>query len=177
MRRVYFLVPIILFVGVSIALGLSLISGRDPSAIPSALIEQPAPRFALPGLDGEVEALSTKHLTGQVALVNIFASWCVPCLAEHPFMMRLAQDGYTVFGINYRDTESAASAWLKRNGNPYSRVGFDSDGRAGIEWGVTGVPETFIVDRTGLVRYKHVGPVTAETFEREILPRIRVLQE
>jgi cytochrome c biogenesis protein CcmG, thiol:disulfide interchange protein DsbE len=150
--------------------------GSDPNVLPSPLIDQPAPRFALPPLiDGE-PGLSSADLEGRVSLVNIFASWCAPCRKEHPLLNELAQSQrVAIYGINYKDKPDAAKAWLAELGNPYARIGTD-DGQAGIEWGVYGVPETFLVDRAGRIRYKHVGPLTRADIERTILPLIAKLE-
>jgi cytochrome c biogenesis protein CcmG/thiol:disulfide interchange protein DsbE len=120
--------------------------------------------------------LKTADLHGQVALVNVFASWCVPCRVEHPILMRLAEkDGVQIYGINYKDDAVAARRWLDQLGNPFARIGVDGNGRAAIEWGVTGVPETFVIDRDGRVRYRHVGPIQARDLDATILPLLRTL--
>jgi len=151
--------------------------GSDPNVLPSALIDQEAPQFKLPPLDQGEPGLSTADLTGQVSLVNTFASWCVPCRAEHPVLNALARSKrVAIYGINYKDKPAAASAWIAELGNPYARIGVD-DGRVGIEWGVYGVPETFVVDRSGRIRYKHVGPLTQADVERTILPLVAKLEK
>ncbi len=151
-------------------------TGRDASVLPSALIDKPVPAFSLPPLDGTGRPpLASTDLTGRVTLVNIFASWCVPCRAEHPILMRLAADGVAVAGISYKDKPEDARAWLERLGNPYARIGVDLGGRTAIDWGVYGVPETFIVDAGGRVRYRHVGPIHASELEDIILPILRKL--
>ena len=158
-RRLLFLLPLGVFAAVAIwfAIGLTL----DPGVVPSALIGRPVPAFSLPGLDGEEAALSTADFGGgEAVVVNVFASWCVPCRAEHPYLMRLAEEGVAVYGINYRNEPADARAWLDRLGNPYRRIGSDIDARASIEWGVYGVQETFVVGPDGTIRYKTVGPVT-----------------
>ncbi len=139
---------------------------RDPNAIPSVLISQPAPDFALEPLPGlQVPGLSRADLVGASGpvIVNVFASWCVPCRAEHAVLTALAEnEGYTLFGINYKDKPEDALRWLNDLGNPYTRIGSDLNGRAGIEWGISGVPETFIVGGDGTVLYRYVGPVVGE---------------
>lgn len=177
MRRVFLVIPILVFaalVGVLGVLTLQTQEGRDPSLIPSPLIGKPAPQFTLPALAEDVPGgFETADLRGQVTMVNFFASWCVPCLAEHPLITRLSQDGLTVYGVNHRDTVAAATRWLKRNGNPYDAVGADPDGRVSLEWGVTGLPETFIVNADGIITYKHAGPITPADLEDKILPKLR----
>lgn len=180
-RVLLFLVPLLLFaaVGAFLAVGLT----RDPQKLPSALIGKPAPEFALPPLAGRAVAdpaggLSKADLAGGSGpvLVNVFASWCVPCRIEHPLLARLAEQGAVVHAINYKDKPEAAAAWLKELGDPYRRIGSDRDGRAGVEWGVYGVPETFVVDKAGNVVHKHVGPLMARDVERTILPLLERLK-
>ncbi len=172
MRRLFFLLPILIFVALAAIFASRLDGNLDPSALPSALLDKPAPEFALPGLEGRPQkpGFATADLSGQVTIVNIFASWCVPCLAEHPLITRLAEDGATIYGINYRDTDPAAARWLDKHGDPYARIGADRDARASLEWGVTGVPETFILDSTGRIRHKQAGPLTPAIVEQVILP-------
>ena len=150
---------------------------RDPSIVPSALIDKPMPEFALPPITGGPgNGLASADLDGQISVVNVWASWCVPCKAEHPLVARLARSGLaTVYGLNYKDEPQDALGWLAELGNPYAEIGADRNGRVGIDWGVYGVPETFIVDREGHIRYKHVGQITSETVDGEILPILRVL--
>lgn len=176
MRRLIFILPIAVFVVLAGFFLLQLLGGRDTSILPSALIDQPAPDFKLAAVAGaDTPGLASDDLRGGVSLVNVFASWCIPCLAEHPLITRLAEDGVTIYGINYRDTDAAATRWLKRNGNPYSRIGADRDARASLEWGVTGVPETFIIDASGNIRFKHAGPMTPEILDRDIMPVLNEL--
>jgi cytochrome c biogenesis protein CcmG/thiol:disulfide interchange protein DsbE len=146
--------------------------GSRPAA--RALLDREIPGFALPALAGtDAPALSDRAIRGRVALVNVFASWCIPCRAEHPLLMRLAREGrVAVYGIAYKDSAADASAWLRRLGNPYAAIGHDESGRVGIDWGVYGVPETYVVDATGRIRYRHVGELTPEVLERMILPLV-----
>ncbi len=175
MRRLVYILPLAVFLAVAawFALGLT----RDPSRLPSALIDQAIPAGALPPLPGAgVPGLDPAEIKGKVALVNVFASWCVPCKAEHPILMRLARDnGVAIYGINYKDAEGEALAWLKSLGNPYRAIGYDGSGRAGIEWGVYGVPETFVIDKAGRIRFKHVGPIEPRDLENTLLPLIERL--
>ena len=174
MRLIYVL-PVLVFAALAAALGVGLT--LRPDVVPSALIDKPVPQFTLAGLPGAGprlgEGFSNADLTGQVSLVNVFASWCLPCRVEHPILMRLARDRKVrIFGLNYKDKPEDARAWLKELGNPYWRIGADRDGRVGIDWGVYGVPETFIVDSQGRIRYKQVGPITASDLDEKILPII-----
>ncbi|ALG72002.1 thiol:disulfide oxidoreductase DsbE [Azospirillum thiophilum] len=179
MRRLLYLLPFLLFIGVGIAFYLGF--QRDPRDIPSALIDKPAPTFDLPPIQGQPAAtggLSSAKLTGEVTLVNVFASWCIPCKAEHPVITRLSREqGVMVFGINYKDKPEDALTWLSRNGNPYAAVGADLDGRVSIDWGVYGVPESYLIDRQGRIRFKHVGPLTPQVVEEQILPMVKHLRQ
>jgi cytochrome c biogenesis protein CcmG/thiol:disulfide interchange protein DsbE len=173
MRRLLFLAPGLLFVLLAgyFALGLT----RDPQKLPSALIDKPAPDFALTGL-GERPGLARSDLLGKVSLINFFASWCVPCRIEHPMLMRLAgESGFELVGIAYKDRPQEAEKLLAQQGDPYARVGQDRDGRAGIDFGVYGVPETYVVDREGRVRFRQVGPLTPEDYQQKIVPILREL--
>ena len=176
MRRLLYLVPLAAFVAVAIwfAVGLT----RDPSRIPSALIDQPIPAFTLPAVAGtSVPGLSDQAIKGKVALVNVFASWCVPCKAEHPILMRLAAEKRVpIYGLNWKDRSDDASRWLKELGNPYAAIGHDESGRVAIDWGVYGAPETFLIDGGGIVRYKHVGPMSRAIVENELVPRIEAMR-
>jgi cytochrome c biogenesis protein CcmG/thiol:disulfide interchange protein DsbE len=166
MKRVFALIPLLIafVVGGFFLWGLN--PDRDPSEIPSVLISQPAPEFSLEPIDGlETPGMSRANLTGNDApvIVNVFASWCVPCRAEHVVLSQLVEmEGLTLFGINYKDKPEDAARWLAELGNPYDRIGADQSGRAGIEWGLSGVPETFIVGPEGTVLYRYVGPVVGE---------------
>ncbi|MDX2265242.1 MAG: DsbE family thiol:disulfide interchange protein [Hyphomicrobiales bacterium] len=147
----------------------------DPSAVPSALIGKPAPTVALPPIPNAPSPTGIKAdaLAGTVTVVNFWASWCAPCHVEHPYLMRLRQAGAArMIGVNYKDTPEAARAFLERRGNPFHAVGFDPDGRAGFEWGVTKVPETFVVDRRGVVIFKLSGAIDADNLADGLLPAI-----
>ena len=174
-RRWWFALPVIIFAG--LAAGLYYGLQNDNESLPSALIDQPAPAFQLPPLPGHEPGFSSADLQGHVSLVNTFASWCTPCRAEHPVLQALAATKRVpIYGIDYKDKEDAAVAWIAALGNPYARIGAD-DGRVGIDWGVYGVPETFIVDRQGRIRYKHVGPLTQADLDRKILPLVAKLEK
>jgi len=151
---------------------------RDPREVPSPLIGKPAPAFDLERLHEPGKRLATTDLKGQVWLLNVWASWCVSCRVEHPLLMQLAKaDVVPVIGLDYKDKADDGRAWLTQNGDPYRMSVQDLDGRAGIDWGVYGVPETFVVDKQGVIRYKQIGPVTVEALEKKILPLVRELQK
>ncbi len=174
--RLKFFIPLLAFVVLAISLGVGLT--LKPREIPSALIGEPVPEFSLPGIPGHEDGLSTADFgNGEVVLVNVFASWCIPCRLEHPLLNRLTEDGTVpVYGINYKDKPEDARRWLDRMGDPYVRSGADHDGRVGIDWGVYGLPETFIIDRNGRIVYKHIGPIRPEDLEQTILPLIEELR-
>jgi cytochrome c biogenesis protein CcmG/thiol:disulfide interchange protein DsbE len=171
-RRLIFALPLLVFAAVGVYFYLGL--GRDPSAVPSALLDRPVPAFDLPPLLEAKPGLAQSDLgQGRPALVNVFASWCAPCKAEHPLLMRLAAEGVPVHGINYKDRPEDARRFLAQLGDPYARIGVDRDGRAAIEWGVYGVPETFVVDGAGRIRHRHVGPLTERDLDRVIRPLLK----
>ena len=175
-RRLWpFLVPIALFAGIGVLLYLGLF--RDPSLVPSPLIGKPVPEFALGPVQGRTLGLSSEDLREEVTLVNVFASWCVACRDEHPLFLTLEREGVIpIHGLNYKDAPPDAAAWLDALGDPYTRIGADLDGRVGLDWGVYGVPETFVVDRNGRIAYKHIGPVTPRVLDEIILPLVRGLR-
>jgi cytochrome c biogenesis protein CcmG, thiol:disulfide interchange protein DsbE len=176
LRRLGFLLPVAFFVVVAIGLGIGLT--RNPQEIPSALIGKPVPEFALPPVQGRTLGLSSTDLKGEVSLVNVFASWCTACRYEHPLFMRLAEDGVVpIHGLNYKDRPEDAAEWLDDLGDSYTRTGADLSGRVGIEWGVYGVPETFVISEDGVIAYKHIGPVSAKDLEQTILPLVERLQQ
>ncbi|MBB42456.1 MAG: DsbE family thiol:disulfide interchange protein [Rhodospirillaceae bacterium] len=144
--------------------------------LPSTLINKPAPRFNLPPINRGGKGFSTKMLRGNVSLVNIWASWCIPCRVEHPYLMKLAQDGFSIYGINYKDDPKNANTFLKVLGNPYRAVGADHSGLTSIDWGVYGYPETFIVDSNGYIRYRHVGPLSETDLSNTIQPILKRLE-
>jgi cytochrome c biogenesis protein CcmG/thiol:disulfide interchange protein DsbE len=163
-----------------VLLGLVLAFGltRNARDIPSALIGKPVPEFSLPAVKGRTLGLSSADLKGEVSLVNVFASWCVACRYEHPFFMELKKSGAVpLHGLNYKDRPDDAAAWLDRMGDPCLRTGADLNGRVAIEWGVYGVPETFVVDRDGRIAFKHIGPINQEILEGTILPLVERLRK
>jgi cytochrome c biogenesis protein CcmG/thiol:disulfide interchange protein DsbE len=170
--------PLAAFLTLLALLWFRLDSG-DPSRLPSALIGKPAPSVALPPLEGlvrnnvPVPGLDPKAFAGRVSVVNVWASWCAPCREEHAFLVKLAADQrIVVAGINYKDEAANARRFLERLGNPYASVGVDADGRAAIEWGVYGVPETFVVGRNGRIVYKQIGPIADETTFKRFVSEI-----
>lgn len=177
-RKLIVFLPLALFLALAALFFFRLGSG-DPSKIPSALIGRAAPETTLPALEGvsfagaPVRGFAPGLFKGQVTLVNVWASWCVPCHDEAPLLMTMAEDRrYQIVGINYKDQPDNARRFLGRYGNPFSAVGTDGNGRASIEWGVYGVPETFVVGRDGRIAYKLVGPISAENLERVVKPAI-----
>ena len=150
---------------------------RDPREIPSPLVDRPAPAFSLATLHAPQKVVSTSDYLGQVWLLNVWASWCVSCRVEHPLLMELAKANVVpIVGLDYKDKDAEAKAWLEQHGNPYALSVVDADGRVGIDWGVYGVPETFVVDKAGVIRYKHIGPVTVEALQNTILPLVQKLK-
>jgi cytochrome c biogenesis protein CcmG/thiol:disulfide interchange protein DsbE len=177
MRRLLYLLPVALFIVLAGYFALALKPGRDPSLLPSALIDKPMPSFDLAGFDGG-PGLARDALNGQVALINFFASWCVPCRAEHPLLMRLAETEHVpIYGIAYKDKPEDTKHFLAQLGDPYRRIGLDVSGRTGIDFGVYGVPETYLIDKSGHIRFRHVGPLTEEALEHELLPRLKELDK
>ena len=167
-RRLGALLPVAVFAVIAVALGIGLT--LNPREIPSALIGQAVPEFDLPPVEGTSLGLSSQDLRGEVSLVNVWASWCVECRREHPLFMALAQRGTVpIYGLNYKDRPGEARAWLDELGDPYARNGADRNGRVGIEFGVYGVPETFVIDQQGRIAHKHIGAINARTLEEELL--------
>ena len=172
--------PLAIFAVLALVFALALSSG-DPSRLPSALIGRPAPIVVLPALDGlgdgarTIGGFSSADLAnGEVSVVNFWASWCAPCVQEHPLLVALKErTGVKLYGVNYKDQAATARRFLGRYGNPFVAVGVDANGRAAIDWGVTGMPETFIVNGKGEIVYKHIGPISPETLESKIIPMVR----
>lgn len=175
-RLLRFLLPLALFAGIVALLAVGLT--RNPREVPSPLIGKPVPEFSLPPVKGRSLGLASADLKGHVSLVNVFASWCVPCRQEHPLFVELKAKGVVpIYGINYKDSPEDAARWLEELGDPYTRTGADLDGRVSIDWGVYGVPETFLIDREGRIAYKQIGPITPQVLEQKIVPLINRLKQ
>ena len=173
--RLALFVPLIVFIALAVTLGIGLT--LDPRKVPSPLIGKPVPEFSLPPVKGRTVGLASANLKGEVSLVNVFASWCVACREEHPVFMDLRKRGVVpIHGLNYKDKPDDAARWLDELGDPYTRTGADVDGRVAIDWGVYGVPETFLVDRDGRIAYKHIGPVTPRIMSEKLMPLIEQLR-
>jgi len=167
-------VPLFIFVVLVgfLAVGLSL----NPREIPSPLINKPAPAFSLAALDAPDQKISAQDLRGKVWILNVWASWCVACRIEHPLLVEFSKSGTVpIYGLNYKDKRDDAIRWLTNFGNPYTRSLSDTDGLVGIDFGVYGVPETFVIDKQGVIRMKHIGPVTPEVLRDDIIPLVRKL--
>lgn len=170
-----FLLPLVIFLTVVgfLAVGLKL----DPREVPSPLVGKSAPMFNLPRLDNPENTISPKDLLGQVWLFNVWASWCGACRDEHPVLVSLSKSAVVpIYGMNYKDTRPEAQQWLEQGGNPYIASAVDADGRVGIDYGVYGVPETYVIDKAGVIAYKQIGPVTEEVLRDKILPLVKRLQ-
>jgi cytochrome c biogenesis protein CcmG/thiol:disulfide interchange protein DsbE len=175
MKKLMAVFPIGAFSILLIALGFSLTN--DPRKLPSMLIDKAVPNFVLPAVHEGGMRLSNTDLLGKVSLLNVFASWCGGCRYEHPVLMKLSTSGQVpIYGINFKDKPGAGSAWLKKYRDPYKRSGKDPNGRTGIHLGVTGIPETFVIDQTGRVRYRHIGPLTDEIWANTIRPVVDELR-
>ena len=168
--------PLSVFVGITILLAIGLT--MDPKEVPSPLIDKPVPEFGLPPVQGRRLGLESSDLKGEVSLVNVFASWCVACRQEHPLLMELSRRNLVpIHGLNYKDKPDEAAGWLDALGDPYTHTGADLDGRVGIDWGVYGVPETFVIDKNGNIAYKHIGPISEQDWETKIRPLVEKLQQ
>ncbi|MCU0968103.1 MAG: DsbE family thiol:disulfide interchange protein [Rubrivivax sp.] len=174
MKRLHLLLPLAIFAVVAGFLAVGL--GLNPREVPSPLIGKPAPDFSLPRLDEPGRVVKRDDLLGQVWVLNVWASWCAPCREEHPLVIDLARrSGVPVYGLNYKDNRNAAMQWLAGLGDPYRATLFDPEGRVGIDFGVYGVPETFVIDRQGIVRLKHTGPLTPDVLRERVEPLLREL--
>ena len=174
-KFVRYLAPLVIFLALAGLLyrGLSI----DPRLVPSPLIGKAAPAFSLATLKDPSNTLSEADFKGQVSLLNVWATWCGACRAEHPVLVQLANSGAVpIYGLNYKDQRPEALRWLQQFGDPYRANAFDADGRVGIDWGVYGAPETFVIDKQGVIRHKHVGPLTQDVLLQEILPLVDQLR-
>jgi len=175
-KRLLFVLPVLLFAGLALYFALALRPDRDPSLVPSALIGKPVPPFDLPPLQPDGPGLAAKDLKGQVTLINFFASWCIPCRAEQPVLMQLAKEAKAkLYGIAYKDKPEASRAFLAETGDPFARIAVDASGRTAIDFGLYGVPETYVVDRDGIIRYRQVGPLDPDTLAKTVLPLLAEL--
>jgi cytochrome c biogenesis protein CcmG/thiol:disulfide interchange protein DsbE len=171
-----FILPLALFLVLVVFLAIGL--SRDPHEIPSPLVDKPAPAFVLPVLSDPQQSFKLQEMRGKVWLLNAWASWCVACREEHPLLLELSRSGVVpIYGLDYKDARQDALAWLDEFGNPYKLVLSDADGRVGIDYGVYGVPETFVIDRNGVIRYKQIGPITEEALQKKIIPLVKELQK
>jgi cytochrome c biogenesis protein CcmG, thiol:disulfide interchange protein DsbE len=171
---VRYLIPLGVFLVLVIFLAIGL--RRDPSKLPSALIDKPAPAFRLPQLKDPAKTFSAEEMRGKVWMMNVWASWCMACREEHPYLSGYAKEGaIPIYGLNYKDQSEDALAWLQELGDPYVLSAVDLDGRVGIDYGVYGAPETYLIDKSGNIRHKHVGPVTPEVWNKEFLPLVQEL--
>ena len=167
MNRLLFIVPVIAFMALVAFFGIGLT--KDPKVLPSQLIDRPLPQFALPGI-APGGGFASMALKGEPALLNIFARWCAACPQEHPVLTRITGEGFPVYGVAWKDKPQDTRDWIARFGNPYKAIAADETGRTAIDLGVTGVPETFIVDKRGRVRFKQIGPISPEVWESTIKP-------
>jgi cytochrome c biogenesis protein CcmG/thiol:disulfide interchange protein DsbE len=174
-KRWVYLMPLGLFV---VLMGFFFYGlGLNPKLIPSPLIGQPTPEFALPKLSNSDELFKHADLKGEVSLLNIWATWCTSCRQEHPVLMKIAQSKQVpIYGLYYKDAPELGKKWLTEHGNPYIENAVDEDGKVGIEWGAYGTPETFIIDQQGIIRHKHIGPISWRKWETELLPLINALR-
>jgi len=169
-----YLIPLVLFVVLAVFLAIGLT--RDPHELKSALINKPAPEFRLPQLKAAGKTISNEDMRGKVWLLNVWASWCVACREEHPWLIKYAQSGVVpIYGLNYKDRSEDAIGWLEELGDPYTVSGVDFDGRVAIDYGVYGAPETYVIDQAGMIRLKHVGPITPDVWSEKILPVVQEL--
>ena len=175
MKNLKFILPLAIFLALAVVLFNGL--GKDPKLVPSPLIGKAAPAFTLATLQDPSRTISPADMKGQVWLLNIWATWCVTCKAEHEVLNILAErSGLKIVGLNYKDERAAALRWLQREGNPYQVNAFDKDGRVGIDWGVTGTPETFVIDKKGVIRFKQIGAIGVDVARDQIIPLIKQLE-
>lgn len=175
MRARYY-VPLGLFAAITLLLGIGL--AIDNEDVPSPLIGEPVPEFELASITDPARTVAPGEFDGRVWLLNVWATWCAACKQEHPVLMRAAREhGLTIVGLDYKDERAAASQWLERRGDPYVVSAFDPEGEVGMDLGVYGAPETYVVDAQGIIRYKHIGPISPDALRDEILPRVRDLRD
>lgn len=171
-----YIIPLVIFIVLFVLFRTGL--NYDPRRVPSPLVDKPVPAFSLPVLKNPAETFGMDDLRGQLTLLNVWASWCSACRNEHPLLMELAQNNNTrIYGLNYKDDREEAIRWLEQYGDPYIQSVFDQNGKVGIDLGVYGVPETFVVDRDGIIRYKFIGPITAQLIKDTLLPLLERLEK
>ncbi len=176
MRALKYIIPLGVFFALVIFFAIGLT--KDPREVPSPLIEKPAPLFKLTQLHEPAATFAPEDMRGKVWLLNVWASWCVSCRVEHPVLVEMSRRKLVpIIGLNYKDQRDDGKQWLAKFGNPYKLSAFDNEGKVGIDYGVYGVPETFVIDKQGTIRYKQIGPVTAEALQQKILPLVRELQK
>jgi len=174
MKRFWFLIPLAAFLALAVVLAVGL--KLDPREVPSPLIDKPAPKFALQRLDDAARTIRLDDMRGKVWVLNVWASWCVACREEHPLLVEFAKKKVVpLYGLNYKDQREDANRWLARFGNPYDASLYDVEGRVGIDFGVYGVPETFVIDQNGVIRFKHIGPITPDVLATKIEPLLKKL--
>ena len=174
--KIKFLLPLLLFIVLVVFLAIGL--NRDPQEVPSPLINKPAPAFEIPQLSEATQSFSPASMKGQVWILNVWASWCVACREEHPVLVELAKSKIApIIGLDYKDKREDALAMLAMQGNPYLLSAFDANGRVGIDYGVYGVPETYVIDKAGMIRFKHIGPITMNILNQKIYPLVSELQK
>jgi len=174
-RVLKFAIPLAVFLGLLVFFAIGLT--RDPREVPSPLIDKPAPAFRLQQLADAKQPFTPEEMRGKVWLLNVWASWCVSCRVEHPLLVDLSKRALVpIVGLNYKDERDAGLQWLAKFGNPYQLSAYDNEGRVGIDYGVYGVPETFVIDKQGVIRYKQIGPITQEAWDKTLLPLVKKLQ-
>ncbi len=170
-----YVLPLLIFAGLVVLFVIGM--QMDPRRVPSPLIGKPLPEFDLTQLYDESQSLANSQFLGEVVLINFWASWCISCRYEHPILLEYARSGNaSVYGMNYKDTRKDALEWLKQYENPYKLIAFDPEGRTGIDFGLYGVPETYVVDQKGIIRYKHIGPISREDMDKKIVPLVEELK-
>ncbi|HET9577903.1 MAG TPA: DsbE family thiol:disulfide interchange protein [Usitatibacter sp.] len=175
MRALKFIIPLAVFVGLVVFFAVGLT--RDPREVPSPFIDKPAPAFTLQQLHDANATFDPAQMRGKVWLLNVWASWCVSCRVEHPLLVEMSRKNLVpIIGLNYKDQRDDGKQWLDKFGNPYTLSAFDVEGKVGIDYGVYGVPETFVIDKQGVIRYKQIGPITPEALDKTLVPLIKKLE-
>ncbi len=174
----YLFIPLALFLGLALVFFIVLLRGRDPREVPSPLINKTAPSFQLPQLHDSARTFSPDSMRGKVWVLNFWGTWCIACRDEHPLLVEFAKTGeLPIYGVDYKDDREAARQWLNELGNPYALVAFDVEGRTSIDYGVYGAPESYLIDKNGVIRFKQIGPITREVWNNKMLPLARELNK